>query len=55
MWPNSKFPADLVKFTEEILNGELHFLRSVINWNRRIKVSFRKVYDVQSIVGETSF
>ena len=23
-----KFPADLVKFTEEILNGKLHFLRS---------------------------
>ena len=26
MWPNSQFPADLVKFTEEILNGKLHFL-----------------------------
>ena len=23
-----QFPADLVKFTEEILNGKLHFLRS---------------------------
>ena len=29
MWPNSQFPADLVTFTEEILNGKLHFLRSV--------------------------
>ena len=26
-----KFPADLVTFTEEILNGKLHFLCSVIN------------------------
>ena len=28
MWPNSQFPVDLVKFTEEILNGKLHFLCS---------------------------
>ena len=28
MWPNSQFPADLVTFTEEILNGKLHFLCS---------------------------
>ena len=26
MWPNLQFPADLVKFTDEILNGKLHFL-----------------------------
>ena len=25
----TKFPADLVTFTEEILNGKLHFLCSV--------------------------
>ena len=28
MWPNSQFPADLVIFTEETLNGKLHFLCS---------------------------
>ena len=28
MWPNSQFPADLVTFTKEFLNGELHFLCS---------------------------
>ena len=28
MGPNSQFPADLVTFTEEILNGKLHFLCS---------------------------
>ena len=26
MWPNPQFPADLVTFTEVILNGKLHFL-----------------------------
>ena len=25
MWPNPQFPADLVTFTEKILNGKLHF------------------------------
>ena len=25
MWPNLRFPADLVTFTEEIFNGKLHF------------------------------
>ena len=29
MWPNPQFPADLVTFTEEIVNGDLHFLCSV--------------------------
>ena len=28
MWSNSQETADLVTFTEEILNGKLHFLRS---------------------------
>ena len=29
MWPDPQFPADLVTFTEEILNAKLHFLCSV--------------------------
>ena len=29
MRPNPQEPADLVRFTEEILNGKLHFLCSV--------------------------
>ena len=28
MWLNPQFPADLVTFTEEILNATLHFLCS---------------------------
>ena len=31
MWPNLEFPADLVTFTEEILNGKLHFLSSEVS------------------------
>ena len=29
MRPNPQFPSDLASFTEEILNGKLHFLCSV--------------------------
>ena len=34
MWPNPQFPADLVTFTGEILNGKLHFcaVRFVLFW-----------------------
>ena len=28
MWPNPKETADLVTFTEEVLNGKLHFSHS---------------------------
>ena len=28
MWPNPRFPADLLTFTEEIFNGKLYFLCS---------------------------
>ena len=28
MWPNPQFPADLITFTEEILNAKLRFLCS---------------------------
>ena len=28
MWPNPELPADLIIFTEEIVNGKLHFLCS---------------------------
>ena len=30
MWPNPQFSADLVTFTEEILNEKFHFLCSSI-------------------------
>ena len=31
MWSNTQFPADLVIFTEETLNGKLHFLCSAFH------------------------
>ena len=42
MWPNSQLPADLVTFTEEFLNGKLHFLCGVI-------CSFQIQYDDRTI------
>ena len=35
MWPNPQFPADLVTFTEEILNGKLHFF---VQWKKNTLV-----------------
>ena len=32
MWPNPQETADLVTFTEEILNGKLHFLCSAVGY-----------------------
>ena len=29
MWPNPQCPADLFTFTEEILNGKLHFFAAL--------------------------
>ena len=40
MSPNSEFPADLVLFTEEILDGKLHFLCSAIRKSELVEVSF---------------
>ena len=34
MWPNLQETADLATFTEETLNGKLHFLRSVITFKK---------------------
>ena len=33
MWANPHFPADLIKFTEEILNGKIHLLYSECLWD----------------------
>ena len=37
MWLNPHFPADLVTFTEEILNGKLYFLCSAIHLSDEFK------------------
>ena len=38
----TKFPADLVTFTEEILNGKLHFL-CIVKKRRSQKIFVRKL------------
>ena len=44
MWPNPQFPADLVKFTEEILNRKFHFLCSgIAKLLLRVCLAFEKV------------
>ena len=36
MWPNPQKTADLVTFTEEILNGKLYLFRSVNDKNIKL-------------------
>ena len=45
MWPNPQETADLVTFTEEILNGKLHFLSHV-----RPQKSFQKTLKLLSLL-----
>ena len=40
MWPNPQETANLVTFTEKILNGKFHFLRSEI-WSDWIQSHFK--------------
>ena len=57
--PNPQFPEDLVTFTEEILNGKLHFLCSDISYIRchmsyiigikNIKILLQKSYIIACI------
>ena len=45
MWPNPQFPADLVKLTEEILNGKTSFF---VQWklaNPYYKTIIIEVYE----------
>ena len=39
MLPNPRFPADLILFTEEILNGKIHFLCSIVVVKRIFVIS----------------
>ena len=50
MWPNPQFPPDLVTFTEEIPNGKLDFLCSVIAKFHAYRVSFDMITFLNSYV-----
>ena len=43
MGPNPQFSADLITFTEETLNGKLHFLCSVENFVLYKKIFYAKI------------
>ena len=47
MWPNPQFPADLVTFNEEILNGNLHFLCSVMTRNVVFIARVKPLHDLE--------
>ena len=52
MWPNpqeTEETVDLVKFTEEILNGKLHFLFSVVVNSHQIFQHQANIANLQSI------
>ena len=51
MCPNPQFPVDLVTFTEETLNGKLHFLFSVYAVQQLVRQLVLKV----SISKEVAF
>ena len=50
MWPNPQETADFVTFTEEILNGKLHFLCSAIYVITNSDTTFKTVYDLNVLV-----
>ena len=47
MRPNQQFPADLVTFTEKILNGKLHFLCSASGFCGLTLLSFGHYSDYE--------
>ena len=47
MWPNLQETGDLVTFTEEILNGKLHFF---VQWRPEVSLkAFRKMGTVSTL------
>ena len=51
MWPNPQFSADLAIFTEEILNGKLHFLCG----DAMINVGLMKPYAIVKFIVKQMF
>ena len=45
MWPNPLFPADLVTFTEEILNGKLERFENLKTFLKDINFIFPFITD----------
>ena len=49
MWPNPQETADWVTFTEEILNGKLHFLHGDIFWKGCIIQEYSRFANVMEL------
>ena len=52
MWPNPQKTADLVTFTEEILNGKLHFLGSVNTVETKLSLTVIKKYSRENSIAK---
>ena len=49
MWPNPQLPPDLVTFTEELLNGKLHFLCNVFEVSNNNALAFIQAVLIMSV------
>ena len=49
MWPNPQLPPDLVTFTEELLNGKLHFLCNVFEVSNNNAMAFIQAVLLMSV------
>ena len=50
MWTNPQFPADLVVFTEEILNGKLRFCAGYSSLRLRSFSSYQLLFDKKATI-----
>ena len=55
MWPNPQLPADLLTFTDEILNGKLHFLCGVTSKPTPNASSKHDEFPICILFGQTYF
>ena len=54
MWPNPQFPADLVKLTEEILNGKFQFLCSGLIFYYKHIISLAESHVIKTLYSNVS-
>ena len=52
MRPNPKFFADLITFTEEILNGKLHFLCSGKTSGKELRRKMGQQKNIQTLIAK---
>ena len=50
MWPNPRFPVDLITFTEKILYEKLHFLCSEMLWALKMFKTFMTLIEALLLI-----